>query len=459
MRGTQTEVVSGAPRLTGATPLTSGLLAAFAEADRGRTGATRPAAAPLGAEVRAAAAGQALIEGRRPGADLGEAPGALVSAAPGRPRSAPMDAPSVSAAPAGRATISTRPGLTAATASALAERLTQARSRVFEAAARAVTARAPSIASASAASTRAAANATAVRSGGRTASLSPELPGAVVASARLDRPAGQAGVVAPNRSVRPTAGSGLSDARSLVARLLGPEAEVAGGLASAHFGLDVSPGTLVAAAGVRAGNTAGSMAAAAGAGGGESSVGGSRSSRRLGYAPGNVGRALVAFNRAARVEAARGGNAGAAAVAARLGVDSGFFASAGELLNAAVDAPRPASAMARRAEPAKVRPSMRLPGSLFADRGPSISVGSHEGGAARVMVDTGARAAEQALRSTPGQRPERKAETNEEARHRNAEQSEDSLSPEEVERIARDVIARLEKEAEADRDLFGEDFD
>ena len=75
------------------------------------------------------------------------------------------------------------------------------------------------------------------------------------------------------------------------------------------------------------------------------------------------------------------------------------------------------------------------------------------------MVDTSRSTAAEALRSTPGQRPQRKAETAEESRHRNADQSEDALSHEEVERIARDVINMLEREAEFDLDRFGEDYD
>lgn len=197
----------------------------------------------------------------------------------------------------------------------------------------------------------------------------------------------------------------------------------------------------------------------ASAGYGESWGGASQAgASRAGYLPGNVGRALVAFSKAAREAGLPSAGSDRAASSAFSG---GWYASPGALLTAAVDAPAGGhgSAFTQRAAPPTIRPSIRLPGSLFADRGPVVSLSELQGGPSRVMVDTTARAEEHALRSTPGMRPDRKAETNEEARHRNAEQSEDTLSPEEVDRIARDVIARLEKEAEADQDLFGEDFD
>jgi hypothetical protein len=75
-----------------------------------------------------------------------------------------------------------------------------------------------------------------------------------------------------------------------------------------------------------------------------------------------------------------------------------------------------------------------------------------------VLVETGARQAEVALRSTPGERPGRKAETNEEARHRLASgQVDDNLSPEEVDEIAREVIALLKRELELEAARSGGD--
>jgi hypothetical protein len=174
---------------------------------------------------------------------------------------------------------------------------------------------------------------------------------------------------------------------------------------------------------------------------------------RPSLAPSNVDRALIAFQRAAQVEAARGGTASAAAAA---GVSGQFGGPVGALFSPNSEV-RPS--MARRSAPS-ARSSIRLPGGLFGDRGPSVSVGPGGAHASRVMIETGARTAvEQALRSTPGQRPQRGAETAESARHRNADQSEDSLSPEEIERIARDIITTLEREAEFDLDRLGEDYD
>jgi hypothetical protein len=170
-------------------------------------------------------------------------------------------------------------------------------------------------------------------------------------------------------------------------------------------------------------------------------------------APGNVDRALIAFGKAAQAEAARGG---APAAAAAAGLPAGFGGPIGALF-APGELPRPA--MGRASSPT-ARPSIRLPGGLFGDRGPLISVGPAGSQPSRVMIETGARmAVEQALRSTPGQRPQQQSETAEEARHRNADQSEDSLSPEEIERIARDIITMLEREAEFDLDRLGEDYD
>ena len=95
-------------------------------------------------------------------------------------------------------------------------------------------------------------------------------------------------------------------------------------------------------------------------------------------------------------------------------------------------------------------------GSLFGDRGPAGLV-APDVHAKRVMVDPGARAAEQALRSTPGERPTRDTETSEEAQHRLADQVGEEISPEETERLAREIISRLKRELEFDAARMGDD--
>lgn len=112
-----------------------------------------------------------------------------------------------------------------------------------------------------------------------------------------------------------------------------------------------------------------------------------------------------------------------------------------------------------------------LNGRLFGDRGPSVTLhtssgrptsGGASGGGAdgRVLVETAAarRAAESALRSTPGERPAQRAETGEEARHRlGSDQIDENLSPEEVEKIADEVITQLKRSLELDATRIGED--
>ncbi|MSP70991.1 MAG: hypothetical protein EXR76_02160 [Myxococcales bacterium] len=97
--------------------------------------------------------------------------------------------------------------------------------------------------------------------------------------------------------------------------------------------------------------------------------------------------------------------------------------------------------------------------TLFGDRGPRVTFNRSEVPGHRVMVETSARrAAEVAQRSTPGERPERQAETNEEARHRQAsDQIDGSLSPEDVDEIAREVVVLLKRELELDADRIGQD--
>ena len=78
------------------------------------------------------------------------------------------------------------------------------------------------------------------------------------------------------------------------------------------------------------------------------------------------------------------------------------------------------------------------------------------------MVDTGARRAGGSgsgpLKSEDGERPARQAETGEDARHRLAEgQIEESLSPEELDKIAHEVISQLKRQIELDAIRVGED--
>ena len=102
-------------------------------------------------------------------------------------------------------------------------------------------------------------------------------------------------------------------------------------------------------------------------------------------------------------------------------------------------------------------PAPATPGRIFGDRGPQ-SVSKPSTRASRLLVETGNKpASETALRSTPGQRPSRKAETGEEARHRLASQIDPSMSPEEVDKVARDVIDQLGQWLEFDAQRVGED--
>ena len=98
--------------------------------------------------------------------------------------------------------------------------------------------------------------------------------------------------------------------------------------------------------------------------------------------------------------------------------------------------------------------------SLFGNRGPQVSITHPSTPAGRVLVETGTggRAADGIQRSQDGERPTRKAETGEDARHRLAEgQIEESLSPEEVDKIAHEVIATLKRQIELDAIRVGED--
>ncbi len=94
-------------------------------------------------------------------------------------------------------------------------------------------------------------------------------------------------------------------------------------------------------------------------------------------------------------------------------------------------------------------------GRLFGDRGP-LAV-TPPGPASRVYIETGKQASgEQPLRST-GESAGSKPETNTEARHRLASQTEGDLSPEELDQLATEVITQLRRELEFEGARFGED--
>lgn len=93
-------------------------------------------------------------------------------------------------------------------------------------------------------------------------------------------------------------------------------------------------------------------------------------------------------------------------------------------------------------------------GRLFGDRGPLAVTPPTP--AQRVYIETGRAAGQQPLRST-GESGTPKAETDDEARHRLASQTEGDLSPEEIETIATEIISILRREQEFDASRFGED--
>ena len=207
----------------------------------------------------------------------------------------------------------------------------------------------------------------------------------------------------------------------------------------------------------------------------------------------NVSRAVVAFERAE----ARSGGSSRASSAARTGSASTsaytgnaapptFYSPGASAMSSggtpersgasvvSLDAARARAAGGARSgggDGVLVSPAA-LNGRLFGDRGPSVTLrtssgrptsgGVSGGGGAdgRVLVETAAarRAAESALRSTPGERPAQRAETGEEARHRlGSDQIDENLSPEEVEKIADEVITQLKRSLELDATRIGED--
>jgi hypothetical protein len=189
------------------------------------------------------------------------------------------------------------------------------------------------------------------------------------------------------------------------------------------------------------------------------------------YAPANVDRALVAFEQvAARHPGLAGDDATSphATASARLrpsasatgGGTPGALAT--PVAQGASSAGRPqvsagddARALVQPQSPPQSQP-------LFGNRGPTVSVLSANAPThGRVMVEPGSRGAPRAagpLRSTDGERPARQAETGEQARHRLAKgQIEESLSPEEVDKIAHEVISQLKRQIELDAIRVGED--
>jgi hypothetical protein len=156
--------------------------------------------------------------------------------------------------------------------------------------------------------------------------------------------------------------------------------------------------------------------------------------------PQNVSRALVAYVKA---QAATGGRVGAPG-----GVGDALSRAARH-----VDSGRPRTGP--MSSVSFVEPPATT-GKLFGDRGPLQVKPPRD--KPRVLVDTGKTESlsEAMLRST-GAEMGGKPETSEKARHRLASQTEEDLSPEEIEQIAEEVITMLRRESEFDRLRLGDD--
>jgi hypothetical protein len=184
---------------------------------------------------------------------------------------------------------------------------------------------------------------------------------------------------------------------------------------------------------------------------------------------GNLDRALVAFEQAAQrnpgaVMDAGGSGSGTAStfLKATGGTRSGRSAP-GALATPTDRTPANVSTLSVGAadDRALVNPTTPTQSQpLFGNRGPNVTITTPSAPASRVMVDTGARRAGGSgpLKSEDGERPARQAETGEDARHRLAEgQIEESLSPEELDKIAHEVISQLKRQIELDAIRVGED--
>jgi hypothetical protein len=80
-----------------------------------------------------------------------------------------------------------------------------------------------------------------------------------------------------------------------------------------------------------------------------------------------------------------------------------------------------------------------------------------DGEARPALIRPGEHAARQALRKGTDTMQVSQASTTEDARHKNAEQTDELLPPEEVERLAAEVIDRIKRELEFDAARTGED--
>lgn len=184
---------------------------------------------------------------------------------------------------------------------------------------------------------------------------------------------------------------------------------------------------------------------------------------------GNLDRALVAFEQAAQrnpgalVESGSTGSGTASTFLKGTGGARSGRSAPGTLATPTDRTPANLSTLSAgaaddRALVSPATPTQSQP--LFGNRGPNVTITTPSAPASRVMVDTGARRAGGSgpLKSEDGERPARQAETGEDARHRLAEgQIEESLSPEELDKIAHEVISQLKRQIELDAIRVGED--
>lgn len=157
-------------------------------------------------------------------------------------------------------------------------------------------------------------------------------------------------------------------------------------------------------------------------------------------APGNVRQAIDVWVDAVRTEAERSPSAAREAMG-----------SIGQLIQ---------QFSAPGASHTTVRPSSVLRGALFTGGGHAAPVTIEppaDGEARPALIRPGEHAARQALRKGTDTVQVSQASTTEEARHKNAEQTDELLPPEEVERLATEVIDRIKRELEFDAARTGED--
>ena len=155
--------------------------------------------------------------------------------------------------------------------------------------------------------------------------------------------------------------------------------------------------------------------------------------------PGNIGRALDVWVDAVKAEAVRSPSAARQALG-----------SVGQLI---AQFSTPAGSGAR------VRSSNVLRGSIFGGRSSSpVTIEPPQDGDTRpALIRPGEHAAQQALRKGTDTVQTSQATTTEEARHKNSEQTDELIPPEEVERLAAEVIDRIKRELEFDAARMGED--